>query len=724
MVMVAKVELKGDIGDFVPKMGLAAQAVENVDDKVKDLDGSLDKIPADAAKAAAAMKLLGGDLSGIGNKFKDIGDKSVVLALINTKIKDASAEVRKLGVEFKKTGDVDVFAKLRDTSATLDALRALRNELQHVQKASADAGGGGDQGGGGGGGRPKLPKLPGGGSGGLNFQALPFNPHVAAAVGAGGLALAPLISGVTGAVLGLGAALGAIAGGVVGAVQVDPKATGDAWRAEISSIKQSWLEASGVFVKPTVDAIHTLGAAFQSIELDRIFEKASHFIQPLANGVDAFVRAFGSGLESFVDAAGPIIKELAAELPELGEAFKIAAEVISGGAEGEAQALKDLLDIIEGVIIGTGIFIRGFSDIYHGLKDFSDSTRDTIHDLRENNLLLWATLKPAEAIMDFFDPRPVDTFGEAMAGAAAQGETLVQTINGVRVETDQTASTMDDFGKVGGTTFIGLDQKARDLISTVERMNKTFNDALGKVLSLSEANIAVAENVNELTESFKKNGATTDINTEKGQANLRMINQTVGGLARQRDAAIAAGGGTKEAYDKARAAYNQHIDALEKLLVKLGMSAQAAANLTNQFRDKEVTYTIRVKVVDPGGNLAGGTRTAFAMARGGVRRAAEGLMIPPRDPGTILAGEPQTGGEALIPLQGLSQSRAMSLMQLVGSGYGLDVMRRGASGWGAGGATKMTVMLTFAGDTDGAFSSAFMKLIRDRKITISAGAIA
>jgi hypothetical protein len=47
----------------------------------------------------------------------------------------------------------------------------------------------------------------------------------------------------------------------------------------------------------------------------------------------------------------------------------------------------------------------------------------------------------------------------------------------------------------------------------------------------------------------------------------------------------------------------------------------------------------------------------------------------------MLFGEPATGGEAYIPLRGISQSRAMGLAQTVGNNYGFGVSTaRGGAG--------------------------------------------
>jgi hypothetical protein len=77
------------------------------------------------------------------------------------------------------------------------------------------------------------------------------------------------------------------------------------------------------------------------------------------------------------------------------------------------------------------------------------------------------------------------------------------------------------------------------------------------------------------------------------------------------------------------------------------------------------------------GLAEGGIRT---YAHGGITAAASGILTA-SSPGTILAAEPQTGGEALIPRLGISQSRAMSLASEVGKWHDFDVVPRQAPGY-------------------------------------------
>lgn len=662
------VVLEADVGGYLVPVIRAAEATEKLDDKVEGLDRDLNKIPLDAAKAGAAMKLLGGDVNDVGKKFETLGDKSTAMGLLDVRIKTARAEVKKLGEEFVKTGDIEVFKHLGKADADLRALQTVRRGLADAIKGGASDGGGQFA--------STFASFVQGGV--LKALLNPIGAILAASIAV------PLVLELGAAVGGLSVAAGAAGAvglGVAGAA-MQSKQVGEAWTAEIAKIKAQWLDASKSFVGPTTEAIHTLGTAVEEIHLDKMLAAASRYVAPIAEGIAGAMASLGAGIDYLVERAGPEVEVLRTELPKLGHSVEVALEAIGEGSEGGAQGLKDLLRLTGAIIETTGKFVGWAESAYGAMRKFSIGIADTVDHLRETNGLLWVTLAPAKLAMSVFDPRQPDAFARSLKGVSGESTTLTQTIDGVTRTTEITTSTMDDLGKVGGDTFIGLDQKMHDAASTVERLNRAFDDSVGKVLDLNDANIAAAQGLADLKEGFKRGTDALDVGTQKGRDNLSLIDQTIANYARQRDAAIAAGGGTKEAFDKAREAYNKHIAELEVLIGKLLGSKAAAKAFMDQFYDKTVTVTVKVaKVVESGGKIpvpSGGL--PFAMAEGGIRHAAAGLIVPPRDPGTVIMGEPQTGGELFLPLQGVSQMRAMGLAQVAGNNYGFDVTPRAAGG--------------------------------------------
>lgn len=566
----------------------------------RDLDINIRSRSDSAALDAAARNVdhLRREADRLGDEFKRASREA---AAFDRQLLETKAATAALAREFAKTGDVEVKKQLIAQRSALQEVRKLRSDIigdtekdakaatRAWERSVADM--------------KKLTRQ--GAEEGAQTFAQVFqggiinalkNPAVAGAAAAAGGALA-IGAGATigGTVLGA-AGGGAVAGGIAGAFANDPKAVGGAWSAETAKIKANLLDATTSWVGPSVAAAHEFGSSVAGVRFDKIFGAAAGYIQPLVAGGSALVRSLGAAAEILVEHAGPEIQVIAKELPQIGDAFKQAATDIAGGSEGGAKALGDMLNVLEGVIIGTGRFIGYAEGAYDSLTKASNATRDFVQAA--------AAYDPVLGLASGFG-----TLSEKISGVNSQGATFAYQFR-------ESAAAADQFGQAGTSSFYGLDQRARDLASSMERLNKDFDDAANKTLALSNANLAAAQDVFDLKEAFKQNGATIDANNQKGIANLQVINQTIDDYLRQRDAAIAAGGGTQAAYDQANKAFHAQLQALEDLLVKLGIARDKAHNLLAAFDElaKPITKIVTVKVV---GQVSG----QGVISSGDLRRA-------------------------------------------------------------------------------------------------------
>jgi hypothetical protein len=710
-VRKVSVGLEADVAQYVYPVGQAGRATEDLSDKVEELDRDLNKIPADAAKAALALKAMGGDLNGVGDKLKQVGDRSANLHLMENRIRTLRTEVRKLAEEFEKTGDVEVFAKLSRASGELHGLETVKQKIRKQMREAGEES------------ASTFAQLFQGGV----LKAL-ADPRVFTATAVVGAALAvQVMSAIGGAVIGAGA-LGAVGIGIAGAA-TQSKSVGDAWTAEIARVKKQWQEASTPFIGPTVAAAHEFGNAMHDIHLDMILGKAAAYMPPLVTAAGSFARFLGSGFEALVNKAGPVVAVLAQEIPALGRSFEVFFEKIADGAEGGALALQDLLQAVEYLVAGTGQLIGWSEKAYAALSKLDDKTKDWIDSLRESNGLLFVTLAPA------------NYFGDLLDRGADAGEAFGRSLDGVTISLDgtargvvQTQNDLDALNTTLGKTAVTADSLAGKMVE------KIFSATMG----LDQATLGWHESLTRLHDQLDKNekalirnGQAFDIHTAKGQANREAILAAVTANMELYQRMLTAGATAEQAAK----AYDTNTAALEAQLRKAGLTKTQIDNLIGSYRGVPATVNTEIAakgltdaindlndlirminhlpprkdiwVVTHYGTV-GGKEGPDKYALGGIRRAAQGLIVGPSDPGTLI-GEPQTGGELLLPMRGISQSRAMSLMQTAATGYGLNVSPRESA--------TMAVTLTFAGDTDGTFSSAFMKLVRDRKITISAGAV-
>lgn len=619
---------------------------------LKAAEDNIDDVKISAGKADRAVKSLGDSVKTTASKTEDLGTKAQGAARdvghLDRRITDLKGPLVDLASRMNETGDTKLLKQFRADSAELAGLTRMRREV----------GGLGDE-------VKKLGRE--GASTAMTFGSLfqgglisalktPQGAAAAAAVAAPAAIGAGAAAG--GATLA-GAGLGAVGLGVAGVA--DSKEVGAAWTQTAAEVEAAWRRASQPFVGPVVAAAHEFRDAFASIDLDRMLGKAAMYVEPLARGAATFARSVGAGVSALVENAGPEIDAVADGLVELGRAAKIAMEEISDGSEGGAEAIRDLAHAVAVVVTGIGGFIGSAEKAYDTLKDFNVWIADTVDHLRDTNGVLWASLGPAAAAMSIFDPRQPAAFGEALR---------------------DTEGNVRNFGAAGTETFVGLDQKMQNALDTVKRLNHDFGELFGQIMDQREAAIAAEQAVDDLTAGWQRGAGQLDITTQKGRDNLDLVNSTISAYNDQREAAIRAGGGTQEAYDKANAAYRAQLAALENMLVKLGLTRAQAHALVNEFAElaKPLTKTITVRVHQVGSVSAEGVVSGrvpnvrgSAYAHGGIVGAAAGGI---RD-GLVQVAE--QGRELALLAPGRAVLPPGS--QVIPAGT-TETMMRGGTGWG------------------------------------------
>jgi ribosome-associated translation inhibitor RaiA len=671
VVRTVKVGLEADVAAFIAAMKASAAELEQVDDKVKALDRDLEKIPPDALKAAAAVKALGDGAKGAGDQLKTIGDKAAGLSVLDAKIQTSRAEVRKLTDEFIKTGDVDVFQKLGKESASLKNLENVRKKLSNeIEEGFKDGTHKAD-----GvfslflGGVVTMAKKIGLASGdaaidsvGSLFKAMPaeLKAVLVAGLGFAAVAAVPVIVAALDAAFLLALGAGGLAAGIMLAAK-DANVS-KAFNELGKDIRETLDKAVTPFRSQLVDGAKTLGAAFDQVtpNIDRMGASLSKAIAPLSRGLAGFLENSAGGLEQALAGGAGLLTQLGDWLPKLGQEIgDLSHAFAEAGVEGGAF-FQFLLMNIDAVLKGVEWLTEGVHFLSGIMGMWTGSYRP---------------LSPALA-----------------EDAGAMDNLTASAIN-----------TEDTFG---------------NLISSMGKFPKTADDVaaaitdkiVGSMLAMDNASLNTAEALTKVTESFKKNGDEIDINSKKGQANRESVLSAVSANLKLYDTNIATGMSAKDA----AAAYDQNTQALERQLRKAGLTKQEVDDLIGKYRN--VPKTVNTDIAAKGlANAINDLREAIILANnldgksihinsylhqhytqgfddaglghqgakhagGIVRRAATGLIIPPSDPGTVLTAEPETGGEAYIPLRGITQNRAMGLAQTVGNNYGFNVVPQNTGG--------------------------------------------
>lgn len=674
----------------------AAGKTEKLKDGIEDVDDELKKLPADSAKAAAALKLLGTEAIGTGNYIKGIGDKSHALQILDTRIREAENSVKRLGQEFVRTGSVDVWESLNRADSQLRSLTAMRKRLVDALQLGAKEGG-----------KAAAGTFAQVFQGGITsaFQSLPSEAKLAlvASLVAVAAATAPLLGATAAAGILAGVGAGGLAAGIALAAQ-DPIVSAaytalggqiaTRLRASVSPFREELVESSLIF-----------GAAFdrQSVRVDRIFAMLAAHIQPLARGLSQMAEEALPGIERAVAGAAPILNAIANNLPAMGRALDSFFSSLAAGGPQAAAALEFVLISIEALIVALGWLIRALTTVFGWFDAIARKVArvfyDNIDDPEEYAKKLKEVEDSAEGGTD-----ALDRFGRQVSTVQQQLEAAQQQLNATKVTIDSLAASM---------------------------VSKIFNATMG----LDQATLRWHQSLTQLSQTIKENGKSLDIHKEKGQANIAAIYGAVQANMALYQAMVQAGATSEQAAE----AYNKNTEALERQLRKAGLTQQEIDGLIGKY--KQVPNRVNTELAMQGltraiENLdelirminglpsqrtvtiyyrtAGQSRNA-PLALGGVRRAAVGMVIPPSDPGTTLVGEPQTGGEVLTPLRGITQGRAMDLAQVAGNAHGFDVVpRRWRSGPAGGGMpSTITINATFLDPTTG-------EVIRRQVVTAAA----
>jgi phage host-nuclease inhibitor protein Gam len=505
------------------------------------------------------------DLDKLGRAVDDVGDELKGTARdashLDRELNRLERTSRDLNREFARTGDKGLLKQIKETNKELAPLRAVRRELDKIAATDAKSRREADSAAAS---RLKQMTTPGGGArAGVGGLSLPLSPTTLAVGGTLAAGLAPVIfAGAGGAILAGGAGLG-VAGGIAGAAANNP-AIGNSAKTALSDEAARWKQASRDFEEPTLRAIATIKAAVDDIPLEEILKNAAEFVGPLAHGVAGLTRAIGEGIGALVEDAGPVVAVLERELPRLGKSFQSMFEEIGEGSEGGAEALQDILQVTSRIIIGTGMVIHFFEELYA------------------------AGIKLRKAL-------PGDMWNDDEV--SIQG--FSQSLGDTAVEFDRVADS------------------AGDANAEVETYEDTLHRLLNIPMELAEANADYQESLDNLTESIKENKRNWDEGTEAGRKNNATLRDAVNAAVAVRDAQVAMGTQTGVA--------NRQLDAeiakLRAQAVAAGMSAAEFDRLTGALRNYLSVPSVKVVttrfVTEGSAPRASSPGRQFAFASGG-----------------------------------------------------------------------------------------------------------
>jgi hypothetical protein len=510
----AEVELKLHAAQFRAEVRASKRDVKDLDDSVEGLDADVKKLPPDALKAAAALKALGAESGAAKVKLEDFGRRSTVLGDLEHRLASARAEVRRLADEFNRTGNTTTFLHLNLAQGNLKQLEGVKKSLTGaLEQGAKDAG-------------PKIGDLL---STGIGSSKL--GPGVAIAIAAA----SPMIATAAASAVLAGIGLAGIGGAV--AVQLrDPKVIA-AGTGLGQHVLDGLTQATSAFQPVLLRTIARAGTAFDQLQprLTKMFDALAVPAEQLGSGLINTISAAMPGILRAADAAGPLITELAQDLPLLGTAIgSFASEMASVGPEAR-QFLRDTISGVSTFITYAGQLTSTLAQVYGFLKEWDPYVRLLTSD--SNNQAYTKTVT-------------------AVGAVGSQAELTDQQLADLATQMAKTTATADSLASAMTTKL------------------------LQSMLGLDQANLSVAQSQTRVAATLKENGRQLDIHTAKGQANREMILSAVAANVQQYQAMIASGASSKEAAD----AYDANTAALERQLRKAGLTAKQVDGLIGKYR--------------------------------------------------------------------------------------------------------------------------------------------
>lgn len=644
-------------GDF----GKAADGLDKVARKADDADDSLRKMSKGA-------KALDSEISKVEHSIKD------------------------LRTEFERTGDVDLLKDARKLEGNRKTLERFKADFESAGKES---------------GKSFVTGLFTDASGTLAGLA-PKLASSPAMLGIGGAIAVPIAAGLATALSGAalaGTAAAGLAGGIMLAAASDRVQT--AWSSFADGAITELQDAATAFEEPLVEAAHTfsdaLGQDMPAIRKD--FQILAPLIDDLAEGAAGFVHNLQPGLQDAFKGAVPVIKELGSALPRLGDDASFFFHELGGAGTGGASALGLTVDALGGSlrVLGTELHTAALA-----------------YELFGGSMLSAVTgTQGFDAALAVMTNAPIWDALEKMRGGKGDADEFGTSVEDLTRHLDE-AGQQEAFNEGMKVAAQAMQDGAR----AADEMEHQLAELARQILGSKDADLAFKSGRLDMVEALKSSKGALDDTTEAGIRAQQAILSQAEAAVRHREAVLAQTNDVAAA-DKV---FDQHIQqiyadadangvAKEKVdgligslntipkpnpvdieLKRLGYSDDDLREMKRALLGSQGTYTATMNVVRNtyyneitrsyreriDGPFAGGLASGGFRGSAGIRKAAVGMFIPPSDPGTVLTGEPQTGGEWLIPARGISSTRAAMLGQRAMSGYGLDVVPK-SGGRGGGG---------------------------------------
>jgi hypothetical protein len=486
------------------------------------------------------------DVDRLGRAIGDTGDEMSGAARdadrLDRAIEDLEREIADLNVELLRTGDIDVFEKIRNDRSALAMMRRMRNEIGDVRKQS----------------RGLFGAL------GESLAALPAQVRGGLIIGLGGVGAlaAPLI----GAAISAGVIGGVGAGGIVGGVLAASRSpqVGAAADHLAERMSQPMRRIGVFFADPVVEALDAIGDAGTDVlgDLTPELRDLAPVVADLAEGIGGLAREATPGIKAVLREARPLLQALAEELPETGEALGAMLDAIADGGEDSIVALRTINELLKLTIGQVTLFTRLMTNAF-GVFD----------DVANSKVLGWMTGLGGIIVRN----------AQKTDDARQSNEDWATSLTGVVLEALDAAGA----GTSGFAVRLDLaNSSMAEAINKAGSLRNVLDELAGGALAARAAEREFEAAVDAANTALEEHGATLDLDTEAGRANQDALDAIAAAALNAASTTYEDTEATKgriEAEKAAIARLKEGRQALIQTAIQMGLNKKEAKELANRI---------------------------------------------------------------------------------------------------------------------------------------------
>lgn len=290
---------------------------------------------------------------------------------------------------------------------------------------------------------------------------------------------------------------------------------------------------------------------------------------------------------------------------------------------------------------------------------------------------------------------------DELKGSKAAQDEAAGSADGLTASEGLMAEAADAAGVEMGELTGAMEQSK----STADSLREAFDMATGSMVAIDRAGITFRDNLATLTTKLSENGTTLDHHTEQGRDNHTAVLNVIDGITGHIQAL--ADDGRK--MDEIRPIFDRHVEDFRKTMRAAGFTEDQINDLIEQYGLTPDTVETAVAATGVDGAVSevnrfkdavAGVGQAYTSVAGFARmdlkvsggRVAEGAILNFADgglakykpgpeshyaqiarPGDMRVwAEPETGGEAYIPLAPSKRDRSLAIWQETGKRLGVD----------------------------------------------------